>query len=274
MSQNTFGQPSPFGAPAGGGPAGPAPEPEVEEQGGRRTKLLIAGGAGLAAIVLAGAAALVLTSGGDDAADLVVAAPKPAAAATPSPTETSAPLPTTVEFAGRNPFKAKIVEGAGGGAGGGAATDPAAGAGTGTTGGTSGGIGGSTGGTIVGIPGPRGPEGPAGPEGPQGEPGADGEMLLPFLAVTFTGMTPTDDPENPGEAMFVLDVGALEEVELTLQPEETFGSEEPLSWVKYLGTEATAEDGTVTKVRIQLGDAMYVLTKDRARTVYKLADLF
>jgi hypothetical protein len=119
MSQSPFGAPSPFGqVPSQPGPAPSAPAPEFEEPSGSRTKLLILGGAGLAALVLAGGAAMVLTSGGDDGTDLAGPLPKPAATSSPSTTQAPAPLPTSVQFAGRNPFKAKIVEGASGGSGG------------------------------------------------------------------------------------------------------------------------------------------------------------
>jgi hypothetical protein len=222
--------------------------------------LLVLGGAGLAALVLAGGAALVLTSGGDDATDLTAAPPKPAATSSPTTTQAPAPLPTSVQFAGRNPFKAKIVEGSGGGGGaaaGGEATETPAD-----------GDGGATEPTIVPIPGPAGPEGPA---GPRGERGPAGEAYVPILSVTFLDFEEVKD-ETSGEtvqyAKFIVDIGAPEEQEVSVAPDELFSADEaPLSWVRYMQPEPTEVDEPF-QVRIQLGDEQYVLTQNRARVVY------
>jgi len=101
MSTSSFGQPSPFGAPA---PPPPAPVDEPSAAKGNKT-VVIAVAAGVVALgVLGGAAALVLGTGSSDTVDTAL---PPAAVSTVEPSATpsapSAPLPTAA-VQGRNVF--------------------------------------------------------------------------------------------------------------------------------------------------------------------------
>jgi len=286
MSQNTFGQPSPFGQQpsqfGGGEPAGapgaPLPGPDGDEPGSGRNRLLIIGGAGLAGVVLAAAALLVTTGGGADDEDLLAAAPRPAPAASPT-TEAPAPLPTSVEFAGRNPFKAKIVESTGGGGG---STDAGTGGSTdggstgGTTDGSTGGgttVGTSNGGTISwpptsggsgsGLPGPAGPAGQDGTDGQDGAPGPQGPQGDPGLSVVLPMVYFEHLDADTGEYVFQAWLGGDQGVqELRVTPGEdgeiwtlSDDATSPLSWIQYMPGPGADE------VSLRLGDSRPVVVK-------------
>ena len=177
MSQN------PFGAAAPGAEPAPLPAEPVETEKSHKG-LLIGGVAGLVALVAAGGAFLVL-SGDEDMDAAALAAPR-APVASSTTTEPPAPLPTLAEFNGRNPFKAKIVEGTGGGGGDAAAVPAGSTAAPTSAPGTGGAVGGSTGGTSVVRSGGSG----------------GGVVFVPGPTVTKTvdvpGPTTTETVEVPG----------------------------------------------------------------------------
>jgi hypothetical protein len=269
MSQSPFGSPNAFGQiPSQPGPAPSAPvAPEPEEPGRSRTKLLILGGAGLAALVLAGGAAMVLTSGGDDETDLAAVAPKPAATSSPSTTQAPAPLPTSVQFAGRNPFKAKIVEGSGGGGGGAAAggggstgsgSVPTTAPGTGT-----GGLGGPGTTTTVFIPGPTVTRTVQVPGPTTTTPGPTrtvyllpGAIELTYLGTDLADPAPEETPEDfvpddPALADFRINDEVIQDVEVG----DTFAYYFQLLDLK--------QDGETDEAQLRFGDALGWVTKDQ-----------
>jgi hypothetical protein len=256
MSQNPFGQPTPFGAPGPGGPSEPAHLPvEPEQPTNNRNKVLYGAIAGLAALSLAGTGLFMLVVGGGEDDDLGGPITPPAAAPAPAETEAPAPLPTSVEFAGRNPFKAKIVEGSGA-AGGGTAeptTSPTTGTGSDDGGTPPLGSGGSWNdrtpivvpGGSGGLPGRDGVDGEKGEKGDPGEPGQT--YVLPVIK--FNGLN-ADDPDA-GD--FELWLGGDKTVPVTAVPgpDSTLGDAAPLSWIQVLWV---SESHAIVK----LGDARAV----------------
>jgi hypothetical protein len=268
MSQNPFGQPTPFGAPGPGGPSEPAPLPvEPEQPTNKRNKVLYGAIAGLAALSLAGTGLFILVVGGGEDDDLGGPITPPAAAPAPAETEAPTPLPTSVEFAGRNPFKAKIIEGSGG-AGGAAepTTSPTTGTGSddgGTPPAGSGGGGrtpvvvpGGSGGGLPGRDGSDGVDGAAGEKGEKGDPGQT--YVLPVIKFI------QQNEDGTGEFELWLggpiDEGGL--VSATGAKGETLGDDAPLSWIQVLWV---SED----YASVKLGDARPVtVAKDKVTQLF------